>query len=121
MTTDQQARRRPREGGDPYAVTSQIRKDVSREDQHDTKGSMGPRLRGDDAVRVALSYAISLRLSGEEKSAICHANPPRALRPTQPSQSFFSTFQNTGVAGPSSTPVIAVRHTLGTVYWPSGI
>jgi|tagenome__1003787_1003787.scaffolds.fasta_scaffold20978706_2 hypothetical protein len=32
----------------------------------------------------------------------------------------LSTFQNTGVAGPSSTPVSDLRHALGAKYWPSG-
>ena len=33
----------------------------------------------------------------------------------------LSMFQNTGVAGPSSTPVSDLRHTLGLVYCPSGM
>ena len=34
--------------------------------------------------------------------------------------SLLSTFQNTGVAGPSSTPVSDFRHALGARNWPSG-
>src|ERR1700761_3502869 len=33
----------------------------------------------------------------------------------------LSMFQNTGVAGPSSTPVSSLCHTLGAKYCPSGI
>jgi hypothetical protein len=36
-------------------------------------------------------------------------------------QSVFSTFQNTGVAGPSSTPLISLRQTAGVVHCPSGM
>src|ERR1700756_1971073 len=36
-------------------------------------------------------------------------------------QSAFSTLQNTGVAGPSSTALICLRQALGTVYWPRGM
>ena len=35
--------------------------------------------------------------------------------------SFLSIFQNTGVAGPSSTPVSDFRHAAGAMYWPSGM
>jgi hypothetical protein len=33
----------------------------------------------------------------------------------------LSMFQNTGVAGPPSTPVSDFRHALGAVYCPSGM
>jgi hypothetical protein len=36
-------------------------------------------------------------------------------------QSVFSTFQNTGVAGPSITPLISLRQTEGMVHCPSGM
>ncbi len=36
-------------------------------------------------------------------------------------QSFLSMFQNIGIAAPEVTPVSDFRHTLGTLYSPSGM
>lgn len=43
-----------------------------------------------------------------------------ALFSDVPPYSFLSMFQNTGVAGPPSTPLSDLRQALGVRYWPSG-
>ncbi|SFO69799.1 hypothetical protein SAMN05216330_104229 [Bradyrhizobium sp. Ghvi] len=47
--------------------------------------------------------------------------PQAPLASPEMSYSDLSTFQNTGVAGPSSTPDSDFRHALGARYWPSGM
>ena len=46
--------------------------------------------------------------------------PQQSLLIAEP-HSDLSTFQNSGVAGPSSTPVSDFRHALGAKYCPSGM
>ena len=44
-----------------------------------------------------------------------------ALLYSRPAYSDLSIFQNTGVAGPPSTPVSDFRHALGAIYCPRGM
>jgi len=75
----------------------------------------------------ALALAINLRVEGKADTALQGSHVRlltgtniRSSRTIAP-HSDLSMFQNTGVAGPSSTPVSDFRHALGARYCPSGI
>jgi hypothetical protein len=68
--------------------------------------------------RPRRSSQIGLRMSNSLRH---HRRKPLLIQITTPAYSFLSMFQNTGVAGPSSTPVKDLRQTLGWRYWPSGM
>jgi hypothetical protein len=75
----------------------------------------------------ALALAINLRVEAKADATIQGSQVRlltgtniRSSRTTAP-HSDLSIFQNTGVAGPSSTPVSDFRHAFGARYCPSGI
>jgi hypothetical protein len=75
----------------------------------------------------ALALAINLRVEGNADTTI-QGSQVRLLTGTNirssrttARHSDLSIFQNTGVAGPSSTPVSDFRHAFGARYCPSGI
>jgi hypothetical protein len=74
-----------------------------------------------------------VHVNGSERTSFCatrlalklpgHSGPPCADRYGTGMGDYFvfSIFQNTGVAGPPSTPVSDFRHALGALYCPSGM
>src|SRR5436305_81060 len=76
------------------------------------------RTRGSPSPGVPLTMQSDLSPQGRGKKATAPILTRLAL--AQP-HSDLSIFQNTGVAGPPSTPVSDFRHALGAMYCPSGI
>jgi hypothetical protein len=62
-----------------------------------------------------------LRIASRSLSSGARSRDPLARNDGPPPYSDLSIFQNTGVAGPPSTPVSDFRHALGAMYCPSGI
>jgi len=70
--------------------------------------------------RVSNHEATEPRASSFETRCFATLFGMRRMYLAQPPYSDLSMFQNTGVAGPSSTPVISLRQALGARYCPSG-
>ena len=85
------------------------------------EGTSGFRRRALSLRGAARRRAFRGRPGAGTRQRIVAAAPRRPSGVDRAPHSVLSIFQNTGVAGPSSTPVSDFRHALGAMYCPSGM